>query len=70
MMTHVISERNPSFLLSWGLSLIGYFSCFVTAVGSFYWFERQENLNYYLAPVIVSVDLQLICDVESLILKG
>ncbi|XP_015760153.1 PREDICTED: choline transporter-like protein 4 [Acropora digitifera] len=40
------------------------------AVGSFYWFERQENLNYYLAPVIVSVDLQLISDVESLILKG
>ncbi|KAK2565941.1 Choline transporter-like protein 4 [Acropora cervicornis] len=23
------------------------------AVGSFYWFERQENLNYYLAPVII-----------------
>lgn len=23
------------------------------AVGSFYWFERQDNLNYYLAPVII-----------------
>lgn len=24
-------------------------------IGSFYWFERQENLNYYLAPVIIIV---------------
>ncbi|XP_028395012.1 choline transporter-like protein 4 [Dendronephthya gigantea] len=23
------------------------------AVGSFYWFERDKNLNYYLAPVII-----------------
>ncbi|KAJ7334501.1 hypothetical protein OS493_014823 [Desmophyllum pertusum] len=22
-------------------------------IGSFYWFERQDNLNYYLAPVII-----------------
>lgn len=45
----VVLDKVTDFLLFIGqLSITG-----GVAVGSFYWFERQKNLNYYLAPVII-----------------
>ncbi|XP_031569515.1 choline transporter-like protein 4 [Actinia tenebrosa] len=47
----VVLDKVTDFIL-----FIGQLSItFGIGVGSFYWFERQKNLNYYLAPVFIIV---------------
>ncbi|EDO36512.1 predicted protein [Nematostella vectensis] len=47
----VVIDKVTDFLL-----FIGQLSITLgVGVGAFYWFERQKNLNYYLAPVFIIV---------------
>ncbi|CAB4037806.1 choline transporter 4 [Paramuricea clavata] len=45
----VVLDKVTDFLLFIGKVTI----TLAMAVGSFYWFERDKNLNYFLAPVII-----------------
>lgn len=47
----VVLDKVTDFILFLGQLLI----TGGVGVGSFYWFERQKNLNYYLAPVLILV---------------